>query len=282
MPSSSSRSCSATSWAMSRASRSPRGCARRPAAGTRRGAAAPGSGLGPCPTRTAAASSIATEARQHPAWNGPPGRALVTDFGIARSTVGRRVDRGRRGGRHAAVHESGTGRRRHARWPQRSLLASAWWRGLRSPGSRRSRRPARVPSWPCTSPSRCRPSPRSAPTCRSAGPGRGARTREGSRARASRPAKNWSRRSMRCNRRSGRSPPVIRLFHQRLGVVAMASIFLGLFGAGQAWRWWRTGSDLDALIMGTFILASSSGWSPPWSAMPGSSCCGVQPRARYE
>jgi hypothetical protein len=50
-------------------------------------------------------------------------------------------------------------------------------------------------------------------------------------------------------------PPVIRLFHQRLGVVATAAIFLVLFGSSMVWRSWQRGSDLDALILGTFIFA---------------------------
>lgn len=50
-------------------------------------------------------------------------------------------------------------------------------------------------------------------------------------------------------------PPVIRLFHQRLGVVATASVFLTLFGVNIIFRSLGKGSDLDALILGTFIFA---------------------------
>lgn len=50
-------------------------------------------------------------------------------------------------------------------------------------------------------------------------------------------------------------PPAVRLFHQRLGVVAIGSFFLLLFGGNIARRALGSGNDLDALIFGTFILA---------------------------
>ena len=51
------------------------------------------------------------------------GRALVTDFGIARSRRGERPDGGGRSGRHAAIHEPGAGGRRYPRWSKRHLFA---------------------------------------------------------------------------------------------------------------------------------------------------------------
>ncbi len=50
-------------------------------------------------------------------------------------------------------------------------------------------------------------------------------------------------------------PPVIRLFHQRLGVVGIAAIVLSLLGATVVNRSLRDGSELDALIICTFIFA---------------------------
>ena len=69
----------------------------------------------------------------------PNGTLVLTDFGIARSAVGRPADRGRLGARHRLLHLARSRPPARSPRPPPTCTRSAWWPTSASPGTGRSR-----------------------------------------------------------------------------------------------------------------------------------------------